>query len=183
MSEEQERPGVGLILNRVRGLDLSQGAKLFFGHLTGWTGIEPEEWPPVAELADGMAVSPRQIHHYAAQLREAGLLRPVTKTAHGGYVAAPDRPGHVYLLASELGPHKIGRAKEVGERLKTLAIQLPFDVSLAHHFPADDCVAAEAYLHGRFAEKRLRGEWFRLTEEDVEWIMGIVRFEAGEPVR
>jgi hypothetical protein len=161
--------------------DVSQGAKLFFGHLTEWTGIEPDDWPPLAQLASELGVSKRTIRRYVEELRAIERLRPSTRARR--VEAEADRPGFVYLLKCEIGPYKIGRAKEVSERIKTLAIQLPFDVRLVHHFPADDCVAAEAFLHGRFADRRLRGEWFDLTEEDVAWIGGIVGFADGQPVR
>lgn len=31
----------------------------------------------------------------------------------------------------------------------------------------------EAYFHSMFADRRVKGEWFQLTEEDVEYIKGM----------
>lgn len=48
-------------------------------------------------------------------------------------------------------------------RLMTLQVGCPFDLELLAVCDGGD--KAEAALHDRFAEHRIRGEWFRLTDE------------------
>jgi hypothetical protein len=81
--------------------------------------------------------------------------------------APPDTSvGFVYLMKS--GKHfKIGHSKSVGRRQYDLAIQLPERLTLIHSFETDDPEGIERYWHDRFASKRLNGEWFALTSDDV----------------
>ena len=76
-------------------------------------------------------------------------------------------PGYIYLIASEQGEYKIGRTRNVRDRYKMIRIHLPFPVSIVHIIKSDDYIKAEIALHARYAAKRLNGEWFRLSEEDV----------------
>lgn len=81
---------------------------------------------------------------------------------------APAKPTFVYVMRnSRNGYHKIGFSTEPRFREKTLQSQEP-EVSLLFAFPGT--VEDEERLHDRFASKRLRGEWFNLTPEDVESI-------------
>lgn len=80
------------------------------------------------------------------------------------------RKGFVYLIGSEQGHFKIGRTKDVPSRFNTLSIQLPFKIELLHSIEVEDCIRAEAFLHEKFSDKRLNGEWFSLEEIDIEWI-------------
>lgn len=76
-------------------------------------------------------------------------------------------PGYIYVLKG--GPfHKIGLSKTLDQRIKTLAIQLPFQIELIFAAPVDDMFAHERRLHEMFAYKRANGEWFRLSDEDLE---------------
>ena len=84
-----------------------------------------------------------------------------------------DRPGHVYVLRCETGLHKIGRTNCVDRRLTQLGIQIPYAVELIHHFPADNMFAAESFIHKRLQHARTKGEWFRLSSEEIDWLMGI----------
>lgn len=77
--------------------------------------------------------------------------------------------GYVYLLQAG-HYYKIGRAKNPGERIKTLAIQLPFPVDVVLVMPCDDEIAAEKYLHKYYSHRRSNGEWFELTDSDVLWM-------------
>lgn len=94
-----------------------------------------------------------------------------------GYIAdfhkiAPPKPprrinGYVYILRSDSGYWKIGRAKKPGDRLKTFHVKLPMVVSYEMVIPSTDYVALEQELHARFDYCRANGEWFELTDGDI----------------
>lgn len=79
------------------------------------------------------------------------------------------RAGVVYVLKSALG-YKVGRTKNVPARMRAFGVLLPivYTIPLCAWF--DDCHEAEKRYHNRFAEKRINGEWFDLTEQDIEHI-------------
>ena len=80
------------------------------------------------------------------------------------------QPGYVYLLRGK-DYYKIGlTTREVAERVSEFSPRLPFEVEMIHSLRVEDVYAAETYLHQRFADKRLNGEWFELSDEDVAWI-------------
>jgi excisionase family DNA binding protein len=76
--------------------------------------------------------------------------------------------GFVYFLAAIDGPIKIGFARDVSERLAALQIANPHPLRLLASLPGT--VRLERALHRRFAEHRLRGEWFRPAPELLECV-------------
>jgi hypothetical protein len=72
----------------------------------------------------------------------------------------------VYLLKA--GPYyKIGKAKDLDNRVNQIRLQLPYPVEVMHSIETDDSSGIENYWHKRFAYKRANGEWFLLTDDDV----------------
>lgn len=71
--------------------------------------------------------------------------------------------------------YKIGRSRNVNQRVKQLG--LPSPPEIVHTIETSNAPWAEAYLHARFAEQRIGGEWFRLAPSDVEYICGLKTLE------
>lgn len=84
--------------------------------------------------------------------------------------------GYVYLM--RMGEfHKIGQTIDVKGRLMTLDVG-PTPLRLIHSFASPSAWADEQELHRRHAAKRIRREWFRLDDADVDEFR---RIERGPP--
>jgi len=76
--------------------------------------------------------------------------------------------GFVYLVKGHPGEYKIGRTNLVDRRLSELGATASIQQSLVHEIKTDDPTGIEAYWHKRFQDKRMRGEWFKLSAADVK---------------
>jgi hypothetical protein len=85
------------------------------------------------------------------------------------------RVGYVYLVWSEHG-YKIGKSVNVRQRTRLFSVKLPFPIRVEHFAKFSDYSQAEKTLHDYFHEQRLDGEWFQLSEADIELIKSF-----GEP--
>lgn len=82
---------------------------------------------------------------------------------------APKPTGYVYLLKS--GDHyKIGKSKNVDQRVTQISPRTPLPVELLHSIGSNDMSWLEAQLHSKYAQYRTNGEWFALPSDAVEWI-------------
>ena len=77
--------------------------------------------------------------------------------------------GFVYLIWSQYG-YKIGKAVSVKSRTKLFEVKLPFPIRVENYAKFSDYTQAERSLHLYFQDKRMEGEWFSLTDEDVAFI-------------
>jgi hypothetical protein len=78
------------------------------------------------------------------------------------------RPTFIYLVRHERnGLVKIGRSKTPDARERTLQSEEPHNIMI---FSAQGDSSLELELHNHYANHRIRGEWFRLSEEQVEEI-------------
>jgi hypothetical protein len=88
-------------------------------------------------------------------------------------------PGYVYLIGNSNNKiYKIGKSRQPKERYKAVATKLPFPVKIIHVIGGDDIEKAEKLLHNTFAKKRTHGEWFELSDDDVNQILNLVSFDG-----
>lgn len=79
------------------------------------------------------------------------------------------KAGVVYVLKSAYG-YKVGRTSKVPNRMRSFGVHLPFAYCILMCVWFEDCHVAEARYHERFAEKKINGEWFDLSSNDLDTI-------------
>ncbi len=123
------------------------------------------------------ALFKKYIQEYKRALNELGIVlrstpeRPVLET---GGIAQTDDACYVYLMVdTSNGYHKIGISNHPDYREKTLQSEKPtIEKICAKRFPSRIIAQSiESALHTAFASKRIRGEWFNLSEQDVKQII------------
>lgn len=96
------------------------------------------------------------------------------------YVRVTNQAQQVYLARAEDGLCKIGISAKAKSRIQAMNRVRSDVVRLLHVIPADDAEEAERKLHRRFHDKRVRGEWFQLTQTDVHTICDYVAYRSGK---
>ena len=89
------------------------------------------------------------------------------------------KPTNLYIMKCERF-HKIGITHHVPKRLKTLQSGLPFTMEIIANYNikcADKHLIrrVERAIHKHFVLKRKSGEWFELTESDLESIPSLIK--------
>ena len=76
---------------------------------------------------------------------------------------------HIYVIASEAGPVKIGIATDVPTRLSALKTGSPWPLSLAAAVEVEGSSAErlERSSHEALADRRMTGEWFNCSAEEA----------------
>jgi hypothetical protein len=77
---------------------------------------------------------------------------------------------HVYLIRAANSLYKIGFASNIERRFNTLRAQSPIPLELVLHFNGENARELERELHDKFSDKRHHGEWFELSDEDLDYI-------------
>jgi Meiotically up-regulated gene 113 len=81
----------------------------------------------------------------------------------------PGRNGYVYIIQG--GEYfKIGLSVDPAKRIHAMNCKAPFPLQVRILLPSEDIDCLERELHTVFRPKRQRGEWFLLTEKDLEFI-------------
>jgi hypothetical protein len=81
-------------------------------------------------------------------------------------------PRFIYIFtANEFdGAYKIGLTNDIERRLADMQTGCPFLLIPIKVYKVDNPTAIEIMLHSFFKKKRIRGEWFRLTDIDISYI-------------
>lgn len=82
---------------------------------------------------------------------------------------------YVYIIQETDFSHfcKIGRSSNLSGRLYNFGVKLPFNHNLIHIIECEYGSITESVLHRYFADKRKNGEWFSLSDSDIEMLKAI----------
>lgn len=83
-----------------------------------------------------------------------------------------NKNGYIYLIESNW-LYKIGKTKNVSSRIKKYITENPNEITLIHSYHAENYTDEEARLHEKFQSKRIRWEWFQLSEIDINYIKSL----------
>lgn len=159
--------------------------------VVGWTWV-------VATLITVMRAWDGEVRNTSARARRDAFNLRIGSLSSG--VRTPNRPANRELFPPKLrkaeysvltpgdliyvlqdvevtGYCKIGMTRKALKRMRTFGIQLPFCTELVHFAYVQNAFLSEAELHRMFASKRVRGEWFDLSAEDIN---AIKEFLANE---
>jgi hypothetical protein len=81
----------------------------------------------------------------------------------------------VYILKTGKNHYKIGHTQDLQKRLRAYHTHLPVLFRVIRQYPAENGPALEESLHIVFQHKRIKGEWFALTKDDLVICDNIVR--------
>lgn len=82
---------------------------------------------------------------------------------------------YVYVVQfDESDLFKIGRTTNMGMRLTSLQTSCPYEIRLSYLFEVSDMSKCEIDLHNKYNASKVRGEWFRLTSNDLSELVNYV---------
>jgi hypothetical protein len=81
-------------------------------------------------------------------------------------------PSFIYVITAQefIGTYKIGLTNSIERRLADMQTGCPYLLFALRSYMVTNPVAVEAMLHAFFHKKRVRGEWFRLDDTDLNYI-------------
>jgi hypothetical protein len=121
--------------------------------------------PPAPETSNSPSfVQPQKIYLFESNQHE---LEQIIASANLLGIA----PGYVYFVQEYMtGSFKIGKTKNLEKRMNVFGVKLPFENKLIYLIKTGNHHQTEAAFHQHFSDKRLEGEWFALSKEDLAWI-------------
>lgn len=133
------------------------------------------------EIANGLLLASKKSGKYIPDHNKE-VLKSIYKESEKHIetkVESALKKRHVYLLKCG-DKYKIGVSKNVTRRVKELDNK-PFKVEVVAKSPKSIyALYHEAFLHEKYDKKRVWGEWFKLTQKDVDFIIDYYSKIGGE---
>jgi hypothetical protein len=86
--------------------------------------------------------------------------------------------GHYVYVIRDIdvtGYYKIGKTTNVARRFNEFKLTLPFQIGIVLVLDCQDERVLELQLHRHFRDKHVKGEWFDLDDDDLDYIRQVAR--------
>ena len=97
-------------------------------------------------------------------------LKPVPAPRQPRWHAHIPTGAGVYVIAAPDGIYKIGMARNIQKRVCNINTHVPFTLILTAAILTDDPTGVEKRLHRQYHDKQVKGEWYRLSDDDIQEI-------------
>jgi hypothetical protein len=87
------------------------------------------------------------------------------------------RAAGVYVLVAGNGLCKIGQTESLYKRVASLWTMIPDEFEVYAFFPTESHTFAEEILHQLVRNRRVKGEWFALNDNDLAKVIGFYQFD------
>jgi hypothetical protein len=171
-NEFQSKTNSNFLLSKLAEAFRHYGKIPTSAELRMYRGVDPN-FPYHSTLANHFPTKAEMLSRLRTWLSEVGEYEDVLAMLPTADVEprskeskSASKDGSVYLLRSG-SYYKIGKSDEIERRIKEIRVALPEATSLEHSILTDDPSGIEAYWHRRFADRRMNGEWFKLSTADV----------------
>ncbi len=127
---------------------------------------EHDEWIKIREYIDSFyrQITPEALaaHNFSCEPEQRRRETPTVPPSRRRV------SGFVYMITNG-SLVKVGMSQQPLTRLRDLQHASTIPLTLLHCVRSLDVREVEAFLHVRFDEHRVQGEWFNLTTDHVEW--------------
>lgn len=87
--------------------------------------------------------------------------------------------GFVYLIGTSVfGWYKIGKSVDANVRVNQIGVLLPFKIKVFQVWRAENHHLMEKSLHEIYAHKRINGEWFEFSKDEIRELIEAIPYEA-----
>jgi hypothetical protein len=136
------------------------------------------------DVSEMLGVSPRKVRDLPIPFVRVGKYRRYHPYHLDEFKNNPEDPwddeitGRVYFLSTRCGRYvKIGYATDVSRRMTEIDLCHPEPLALLGSMPGNPRI--EKFMHRKFKDLRVRGEWFHLAEEIQQYIRERVNKEEA----
>jgi hypothetical protein len=172
-------------------LDKSFGAVEFTGRdINGaWAMVYQDGEQSVCVDSNHMSYENVTINHLRAHLEEMGFqvggsLWKKQVLLMRDEPPLPENPGYIYLLRMDgTNYYKIGKSKNVVQRMKQIGLLMPKPVTLICQGFFRYMDRYEASIHQDYAVFHSHGEWFDLNDQEAEKLADFLRAMHREPTK
>lgn len=79
--------------------------------------------------------------------------------------------GFVYIIKEkDTNNYKIGKTNNLKSRFDVFEVKLPFEFEVIHVIHCDNYHRAETAFHNLFKNRHANGEWYELSQIEVDWL-------------
>lgn len=106
--------------------------------------------------------------------KEDEMTHTKTKVRRAGIEQTTDRKFFnkgLYILIASNGLCKIGRSNNLYQRIASLWTMIPDEFEVYALFSTDKHIVCEKVVHRKYEDRRVKGEWFVLTQNDLDELL------------